>query len=133
MNINKQKVKFIIALLCYSVLIAGVFYVLGYKIAYSRFEKGDSLRSQTFYATITDIKDNRLTIKGMDINDINYRGEFCFSVGEETTIEWRGTTITVDDLEIGDMIAVSFTGEVLETYPAQLEMVDIIQLLDDEI
>ena len=47
-------------------------------------------------------------------------------------IMWRYTEITPEDLEIGDHISITFTGEVLESYPAQIQQVDIIQLLDDE-
>ena len=45
---------------------------------------------------------------------------------------WRYTEITPEDLEIGDHISITFTGEVLESYPAQIQQVDIIQLLDDK-
>ena len=45
---------------------------------------------------------------------------------------WRYTEITPEDLESGDHISITFTGEVLESYPAQIQQVDIIQLLDDE-
>ena len=133
MDVQKKKRKYIIVLVCYSVCLAAAFCFIGYQIAKRRFQQNASLRSQTFYAVITDIQDHRFTIQGLEINDINYRGAFCFSVTEETTIEWRRTAITVDDLNIGDQIAVSFAGDVLETYPAQLQSVDVIQLLDDEI
>ena len=62
---------------------------------------------------------------------------YCFFAStdanvEETKIMWRYTGITPEDLEIGDHISITFTGEVLESYPAQIQQVDIIQLLDDE-
>ena len=91
---NKKIVRFVIVILCYSVAIAGIFCFIGYKIAYDRIENSaPALISQTFYATISDIQDNTLTVTGMEINDINFRGEFRFSVTEETKIIWRYTDI----------------------------------------
>lgn len=130
---NKKIVRFVIVILCYSVAIAGMFYFIGYKVAYDRIENSaPTLITQTFYATISDIQDDTLTVKGMEINDINFRGEFRFSVTEKTKIIWRYTDILIEDLEVGDHISVTFTGEILETYPGQIQQVEIIQLLDDE-
>ena len=130
---NKKIVRFVIVILCYSVAIAGMFYFIGYKVAYDRIENSaPTLITQTFYATISDIQDDTLTVKGMEINDINFRGEFRFSVTEKTKIIWRYTDILIEDLEVGDHISVTFTGEILETYPEQIQQVEIIQLLDDE-
>ena len=68
----------------------------------------------------------------MEINDINFRGEFCFFIVEETKITWRYTDILIDDLDVGDNISITFTGEILETYPGQIQQVEAVQLLDDE-
>ena len=62
---------------------------------------------------------------------------YCFfastdAIVEETKIMWRYTGITPEDLESGDHISITFTGEVLESYPAQIQQVDIIQLLEDK-
>lgn len=88
--------------------------------------------SQTFYATISDIHESTLTVKGMEINDINFRGEFNFSLVEETMITWRYTNISIEDLNLGDNISITFSGEILETYPVQIRQIERIQLLDDE-
>lgn len=94
---------------------------------------------QTFYATITDIRDTNftidniaLTVKGLDINDINFRGNFEFIITEATELEWRHTKINADELEIGDNISIIFTGSIQETEPAEINDVIKIQLLDDE-
>jgi len=49
--------------------------------------------SQTFYAEIKKINGTNLLVDGLDVNDINYRGEFSFKVLEETKLEWRNTAI----------------------------------------
>lgn len=86
----------------------------------------------TFYATITSIHEKHLQVQGLEINDINSRGAFDLSIGDTTTLEWRGTTLQLSELNVGDTIAVTYTGDVLETYPAQIMNVQKIQLLDDE-
>ena len=126
---NKKRVGLLLALLCYSAAIAGVFYFVGYQAAC---RERPALDAQTFYATISDIRGDTLTVAGMDMNDINFRGEFCFSIEKGTKITWRYTDIPADNLEVGDHISITFTGEVLETYPGQIQHVTVIQLLDDE-
>jgi len=87
---------------------------------------------EVFYAEITDVKDNHFSAKGLDVNDVNYRGEFTFSASEDTQLLWRGEEIKVSDFNAGDRIMVVFDGYVLETYPEQIQNVMRIQLLDDE-
>lgn len=128
---KKKTAGFVIAVLCYSLAIAGAFYFIGHHAASGRM-KNSLLNAQTFYATISGIQDDTFNVTGMEVNDVNFRGEFCLSVEEETKLLWRGTDIPVEDLEIGDHIAVTFTGSVLETYPGQIQHVDVIRLLDDE-
>lgn len=133
MNRGKKILGLVISLLFYSALIASVFYFAGYKMAYNQIENSKTIyRSQTFYATISDIQDSTLTVAGMEINDINFRGDFRFSITEETIITWRFIDISIKDLNIGDNISITFTGEILESYPAQITQVECIQLLDDE-
>lgn len=91
---------------------------------------------QTFYATISRIYDtngNALLVKGMEVNDINFRGEFQISVKDETKIIWRGTDIAFEDLDVGDNISITFTGGVKESWPGKISEVISIQLLDDDL
>ena len=128
MSKNRKMIGFVIALLCYSLAVAGVFYFLGYKAAYGPMEGSPSaLAAQTFYATISDIQNNTFTVDGMEVNDINFRRRFCFSIAEGTKITWRYM-----DMDVGDNIAITFTGEILETEPGQIQQVEVIQLLEDE-
>ena len=89
--------------------------------------------SATFYAVIDEIDGSALTVTGLAVNDINSRGQFTFSVGEDTALEWRHTPLQLSQLEAGDTISITYTGPVLESYPAQLQEVKKIILLDDEI
>lgn len=134
--------KNIIVILILLVITSIVSYYIGSIITYNKFEKdldNHKLNYQSFYATITDIKDTGLekepkllTIKGLDINDINFKGDFEFVITEATELEWRYTKLETDELEVGDNIAIIFTGNIQEKDPAHIEDVLKIQLLDDK-
>ncbi len=91
----------------------------------------------TFYATIEEIKEyngvTKVSVKGLEVNDINYRGKFNFSIKAATYMTWRGEEITASDLAIGNNIAITFTDETIKDIsPTPLEQVIRIQLLDDQ-
>lgn len=75
---------------------------------------------------------NSFHVKGLSVNDINFRSEYVFSVNENTALIWRGTNITVDDLDAGDNVMIAFKGSVMESFPEQIANVTLIQLLEDE-
>ncbi|EHL09212.1 hypothetical protein HMPREF0322_00094 [Desulfitobacterium hafniense DP7] len=93
----------------------------------------DPIAGATFYATIEDIDQNNFLVNGLDVNDINNRGEVYFSVDNKTKLEWRHTEITREDLQIGDTISVTYLGEVQESYPRRIvNPVIRVTLLEDE-
>lgn len=140
----KKESKIILSIIVI-LLVAAISYFVGYKKAYNDYElflnnNDNGVKYQSFYATITDIEetgltidDTALTVKGLDINDINFRGNFKFVITEATEIEWRYTKLDASELEIGDNISIIFTGNIQESEPAKIEDVLKIQLLDDEI
>ncbi len=128
----KRGIKvFLMAFIAVLLLVAG--YFVGYKQGCDSIKSaGRTIDQQTFYAEIQERADHRFLVRGLSVNDINYRGEFSFSVTEGTVLLWRGTAVALSDLGIGDTIAVTFHGEILESYPAQIQEVVKIQLLEDE-
>lgn len=74
-----------------------------------------------------------ILIEGLETNDINYRGEFNFSIDNDTELLWNNTKIEVSDLKEGQDVSITSTGEVLESYPAQLTKVTKIIVLEDEL
>ena len=139
----KKESKIILSIIVI-LLVVIASYLIGYKKAYNDYElflnnNDNGVKYQSFYATITDIEetgltidDTALTVKGLDINDINFRGNFKFVITEATEIEWRNTKLDTSELEIGDNISIIFTGNIQESEPAKIEDVLKIQLLDDE-
>lgn len=107
-------------------------YFLGYKTAYDRLKAGEGELPQTFYATITERDDDFFAVEGLSVNDINFRGEFTFTITPDTSLIWRGETLPAEELQVGDWVAVTFDGTVQEVYPAVLTGVLQVQLLEDE-
>lgn len=91
-----------------------------------------SLLGETFYATVDRTEGDSLAVTGLEINDVNHRGAFTFSVEEDTVLEWRHVPIALAELEPGDTISVTYTGGIRESYPAGIDGVVRVQLLDDE-
>lgn len=134
--------KNIIMILILLVITSIASYYVGSIITYKKLDNSlnnHKVNYQSFYATITDIKDTGfekepklLEVKGLDINDINFRGNFEFIITEATELEWRYTKLENNELEIGDNISIIFTGNIQEKDPAHIEDVLKIQLLDDK-
>ena len=92
-----------------------IFYVVGYKQAL----KGN--QTETFHAVITDIGENgsSMQVEGLETNDINSRGAFIFSVEEDTKLEWHHAPIKLSEFDVGDCVAVTHTGSIMESYPGK--------------
>lgn len=92
----------------------------------------DKTNCEVVYAEIISVNGANFHVKGLEVNDINGRGEFTFSAKETTQLVWRGTEIPLSDFQSGDRIAFYWRGMILESYPAQVQNVVMIKLLDDE-
>lgn len=114
----------IVVLFC----IAVIFYFVGYEKALKRNQ------TESFNATITDIGENYsyIQVEGLETNDINTRGAFTFSVEDDTKLEWHNVPMNLSEFDVGDCITVTYTGEVMESYPGKIAKVIKLQLLEDE-
>ena len=116
-----------------SIIILIIAGVVLYKISCKKYE--DS--TETFYAMIEEISEYKgnysLLVKGLEVNDINGRGEFSITIKDTTKLIWRGTKIDITDLKVGQNISITYDGMVLTSYPGQISNVLKIKLLDDEI
>ena len=92
---------------------------------------------EVFNAKIKEIREHNgittILIEGLETNDINHRGDFDFSIGNDTELLWNNTKIEISDLKEGQTVLITSTGEVLESYPAQLTEVTKIIVLEDEL
>ena len=89
----------------------------------------------TFYAKIKEIIENdekiTLLVDGLDVNNINNRGEFYITVDKETKLVWQGVNLNMDELKVGQNISITYDGGVQETAPARIPNVYIVEVLDD--
>lgn len=88
--------------------------------------------TETFYATIKDVQESEIDVKGLDVNDLNYRGDFSLEISNRIKVEWRGEDHALSGLKQGDWISVTFSGDILETDPAVITEVQKICLLNDK-
>lgn len=127
--------KRIMVVIC-AVVIATISFLMGFIVGKSEQKKSNTSSAltggQTFYATIKENNSGLFWVEGLPVNDINFRGEFRFTVSDDTKLEWRYEDIAVNELCIGNNISITFTGDIQETYPAVIMDVTKIQLLDDE-
>ena len=104
-----------------------------------------NIGNDVFKATIKEIREyNGITtilIKGLESNDINYRGEFEFSVDNDTKLLWiepystksSYTEIELSNLKEGKNVSITSIGEVLESYPAKLTKVTEVVVLEEKL
>lgn len=104
----------------------------------------EGIYPDTFYATIEEISDSEvygikeIKIKGLNINDINHRGEYYFDVyldniGDNFKIKWNETDINFEQLKVGQTVAIYNYGDALEAETNYLTSVRMIVVLDDNI
>ena len=111
-----MKKTFIIIGVIFAVCIS---FVIGLLVGQYNKAKTDLLirkaEGTTFYAKIDSIRENNGTIHisatGLDVNNINWRGKYNFSIKESTDIVWRGIKIPVSDLGVKNNIAITITDE----------------------
>lgn len=128
MTVKKRAILIILA----AVLLAGAF-VGGFFVGKNTKKDTDLPNFGVVYAEIISVKGASFHVKGLDVNDINGRGEFTFSAKENTRLVWRGTEIPLSDFKAGDRIAFYYRGAVLESFPAKIPNILMIKLLDDKV
>ncbi len=133
-----MKKTFIIIGVIFAVCIS---FVIGLLVGQYNKAKTDLLirkaEGTTFYAKIDSIRENNGTIHisatGLDVNNINWRGKYNFSIKESTDIVWRGVKIPVSDLGVKNNIAITITDETTpDVVPTPLQEIEKIELLDDK-
>ncbi len=133
----KQKIFIIIGIVVIIVVSCGIGVFIGQRIVQKKDLEVIKVSSQTFYAKIESIKQYNdgsflINVKGLEVNDINYRGNFTFKVDENIDITWRGEKAKFSDLKVGNDISITFTDEIIASIsPTPLKEVIKVQLLDD--
>ncbi len=61
-----------------------------------------------------------IAVCGLNCNDVNHNGLFSVGISTDTLILNSSGTLTVNDLRRGDIVVITYDGEVMETYPVQI-------------
>ena len=127
----------IILSLVFLIVALVISYFVGYKAAYDDFERGmeqSNLVHDVFYAEVVKVDGQHIAVDGLDINDVDYRGEYTLEVYPETELVWHDTTISLSDLKEGHIVSVvlySVDGKIDTTANPIIDIAKI-QLLSDE-
>lgn len=123
------------------ILAVGISFAIGLLVGQYNKAKTDLLirkaEGTTFYAKIDSIREDNGTIHisatGLDVNNINWRGKYNFSVKENTDIIWMDVKIPVSAFGKKNNIAITITDEIiLDIVPTPLREIEKIELLDDK-
>ena len=76
----------------------------------------------SFYALVVSVSSNSLNVCGLNttVNGSSQSGLFTVSLRENAKILKGNTEISLSDLTAGDIVFILYSGEVMETYPAQI-------------
>ncbi|MCD8107642.1 MAG: hypothetical protein LUE20_06740 [Oscillospiraceae bacterium] len=74
----------------------------------------------SFYALVVSVGTNSLNVCGFNttVNDVNHVGLFTVSLSDDATV--TGIATSIEDITAGDIVVITYDGEVMETYPAQI-------------
>lgn len=68
-------------------------------------------RRITFYATIMEIEEDSLFVKGIDLNEERFKGYFKCFPSDDTYYDGRSIPGEKSDLKEGDIISITFFGD----------------------
>lgn len=96
---------------------------------------GNGEELYSFRAEIIELGNTLLITPSEESNEAKSSDRISVSFGDEALVDDKGTTITAEDLLVGDILVISYNGIILESYPAQItaskiEKVDHNNLLE---
>lgn len=105
-------------------LLIFIFSIVGFRFISKSKEKVN------FYCNIVEVRDNSIMVKGIAENDVNHRGNFILHIDSSTKIiNLDEERVSLNELRIGDLIEVTYDGQVAESEPAQIFNVYKISIL----
>ena len=86
----------------------------------------------SFYANVLENADTYLLVEGISENDINHRSQFTVTLKNKysSVLDINGTSINLSDIPEGCLVRIIYDGIVHETYPAQIDGVISIQIVE---
>ena len=86
------------------------------------------VKTHSFKAKVRKVYKSSLLVRGLKSNNINDRGDFFLNMAGTPVV--KGTkTLSLSDLAKGDVVKVTYSGDVLESDPAQIMTVKKVTLI----
>lgn len=83
-----------------------------------------------FYANVLENNGNTLLVEGIPENDVNYHGQFSIPLNalkkKAAVLDAQNNPIELSDIPVGSQVRIGYSGTVLEVYPAILQ--DVVQI-----
>lgn len=89
-------------------------------------------KTYTFYATVQQVDGDIFVVRGHDVNNADHRGDFCFTVDEDTVLSHNfDRNISLSAFAEGDLVAITYRGSRTRGELTVLSEVLLLDLLDD--
>lgn len=122
------------ALVLIAIILIAISFILGFVIAKNIYGVDNETQRVSFYANLQDRNGGYLLVGGIPENDINHRGEFYVKLknpkDKNSVKNARGEAIDIGDIPIGSMLRITYDGMVMETYPARIDGVYSIDIIE---
>lgn len=117
----------------YTLIALGYFCLLVAAFCLGRWAFPDShLNTYTFYAVVEQADGSSYTVRGLDVNNADHRGDFCFTVDEDTVLSHNfDRNLSLSAFAEGDLVAITYRGSRAQGELTVLSEVLLLDLLDD--
>lgn len=95
-------------------------------------DQDSHLKTYTFYAVVEQAEGSSYTVRGLDVNNADHRGDFSFTVDEDTVLSHNfDRNISLSAFAQGDLVAITYRGSDKQDGLTVLREVLLLDLLDD--
>lgn len=77
----------------------------GYQMLEKQMDEGQ-IDVHAFYAEVKEIRNNAITVSGIQVNDEKYQGEFTYQLYDGLIMEYHEQEISIDDIIEGDYVEI---------------------------
>lgn len=84
-----------------------------------------------FIGTVLEINETSLLVEPQaGSNELKFADKISVSIKETPLVDAQSKEITADQISIGDRVEITYSGEIAESYPAQINKCYKIKLID---
>lgn len=87
--------------------------------------------NQSFIAKVKEVNVDSIKVKGIDSNEKDFRNKWFIISLKGTKLRWQNEKIKMINLNKGDNVLITFTGEATSTYPTTINNVSLLELKEE--